>query len=138
MDNFKNILNSLLKDKRIRYLLAGGWNTFFGYGLMVVLYDLLSNQVHLVLIAFISSFIAISMSFATYKIFVFQTKGLWLIEWQRSFVVYGVATLFSIFLLWLFVDIYFFDIYVSQAMSSLLVILASYFGHKIFTFKKHE
>lgn len=127
-----------LKDKRIRYLLAGGWNTIFGYLLMVILYELLSNQFHLVSIAILSSFIAISMSFATYKFFVFKTKGAWVSEWLRSFVVYGVATLFSIFSLWLLVDVIDINIYISQAISSALVIFFSYFGHKIFTFKKYE
>lgn len=132
----KSEITSFLKDKRIRYLLAGGWNTLFGYGLMLFMYELLNKELHLVAIAFLSSFIAISMSFATYKIFVFKTKGFWLTEWLRSFVVYGVVTLLSIFLLWLFMTVFNINIYISQAISSMLVIFGSYFGHKSFTFKK--
>lgn len=138
MVKLKSAIVVFFKDKRIRYLLVGGWNTIFGYLLMVILYELLSNQFHIVAIAFLSSFIAISMSFATYKVFVFNTKGFWLTEWLRSFIVYGLATLLSIFLLWLFMAIFNIDIYISQALSSTLVILGSYFGHKSFTFKKHE
>lgn len=136
MGMLKSALTSFLKDKRIRYLLAGGWNTLFGYGLMICMYELLNKQLHLVAIAFLSSFIAISVSFATYKIFVFETKGFWLVEWLRSFIVYGLATLVSIFLLWLFVGVFDINIYISQAISSALVIIGSYFGHKSFTFKK--
>jgi putative flippase GtrA len=129
---------SFLKDRRIRYVLAGGWNTIFGYGLFVFLYELFNKQLHLVVIASLSSFFAISMSFFTYKIFVFKTKGLWLIEWIRSFLVYGIATFFSILLLWFFVNIFNINVYFSQAISSLVVIIGSYFGHKKFTFKKND
>ena len=138
MNNVKKVMTSVLKDIRVRYFLAGAWNTLFGYGLMVYLYSIFNEKLHIVALAFSSSFIAISMSFITYKLFVYKTKGRWLAEWLRSFIVYGVATLFSIFLLWLFVEIVGINIYTSQALSSILVILGSYFGHQNFTFKKHE
>lgn len=138
MLNLKNAAVSVLQDIRVRYLLAGAWNTLFGYSLMVYLYNVFNKQLHIVVVAFLSSFIAISMSFITYKCFVYKTKGGWLVEWLRSFIVYGVATLISIFLLWLFVEVIKINIYISQALSSILVILGSYFGHRNFTFKKHE
>ena len=138
MVNVKNAAVYVLQDIRVRYLLAGAWNTLFGYSLMVYLYNVFNNQLHIVAVAFLSSFIAISMSFITYKCFVYKTKARWLVEWLRSFIVYGVATLISIFLLWFFVEIIKINIYISQALSSILVILGSYFGHRNFTFKKNE
>ena len=138
MSGAKNLITQILRHKKVRYLCAGGWNTLFGYGLMVVLYECLNAHFHLVAIAVLSSFISISMSFLTYKVFVFRTQGSWINEWVRSFVVYGVASLFSILLLWLFVDLLGFNIYFSQAVSMILVVSASYLGHARFTFNKDE
>ena len=127
-----------LQNEKIRYLAAGAWNTLFGYGLMIVLFEWLSSHLHLVVIAIISSFFSITVSFLTYKVFVFKTVGNWLSEWMRSFVVYGGATAFSIVLLWLFVDTFGLNIYIAQAASIVLVVFASYIGHQKFTFRKHE
>lgn len=132
----KNLTVSLLKDKKIRYVLAGAWNTLFGYCLMVSLYENFNKDLHLVFIAFLSSFIAITMSFLTYKIFVFKTKGNWFQEWMRSFLVYGGASLVSTTILWLLIDIFLIDIYIAQAISIVIVIIVSYISHSKFTFKK--
>lgn len=127
-----------LQNKKMRYLIAGAWNTLFGYGLMVVLFKCLSSYLHLVVIALISSFFSITVSFLSYKIFVFRTVGNWFTEWLRSFVVYGGATVFSIALLWLFIDGLDLNIYLAQGASTVLVVFASYIGHQKFTFKKNE
>ena len=133
-------LNSMLKifkTKSIRYLLAGGWNTAFGYFLGVGLYLLLSDRLHITLIAIICNILAISMSFLTYKLFVFKTSGNWLTEYLRSFVVYGTMALLGILLLWCFVDLLGVKIWWAQALVIFLTVFISYFGHKLFTFKSH-
>lgn len=138
MSQFYKFIYLGLQNEKIRYLAAGAWNTLFGYGLMIILFELLSSHLHLVVIAAISSFFSITVSFLTYKVFVFKTMGNWLSEWMRSFVVYGGATAFSIALLWLLVDAFGLNIYIAQAISTVLVVFASYIGHQKFTFKKNE
>jgi putative flippase GtrA len=125
-----------LEHKPLRYLLAGGWNTIFGYGVGVGLYTLLAGKLHITLIAAFANIIAITMSFLIYKLFVFKTPGNWLLEYGRSYIVYGGMAIFGIILIWIFVDILGWRIWYAQALVILVTVGASYLGHKFFTFKK--
>lgn len=120
----------------LRFLLTGGWNTVFGYGVGVGLYALLAGKLHITLIAAVANIIAITMSFLTYKLFVFKTQGNWLLEYGRSYIIYGGMAIFGIILIWIFVDILGWQIWYAQALVIFITIAASYFGHKFFTFKK--
>lgn len=122
-------------NQKLRYLVVGGWNTFFGYFMMILLFNLLHSKIHVVIIATISSIISITMSYLTYKKFVFKTSGNWLREWLRCFFVYSTASFFSIIMLWVLVDIVGLNIYIAQLSVMLIVVLASYISHKNFTFK---
>jgi putative flippase GtrA len=129
------VLNNLLKIKSARYLLAGGWNTLFGYGVGVGLYVLLIDRLHITLIAIIANIISITMSFVIYKLYVFRSPGNWLKEYLRCYILYGSMACFGIVLLWIFVDYFHINIWFSQAFVIFSTVFASYFGHKFFTFK---
>ena len=129
-------MRKYLEHKPLRFLLAGGWNTVFGYGVSVGLYTLLAGKLHITLIAAVANIIAITMSFLTYKLFVFKTPGNWLLEYGRSYIVYGGMAIFGIILIWIFVDILGWWIWYAQALVILVTVGASYLGHKLFTFKK--
>ena len=49
-------MRKILERKPLRYLIAGGWNTIFGYGVTVGLYALMADKLHIVLIATIPIF----------------------------------------------------------------------------------
>jgi len=125
-----------LERKPLRYLLAGGWNTIFGYATSVGLYALLADKLHITVIAAIANIFAITMSFLTYKLFVFKTSGNWLLEYGRSYIVYGGMAVFGIILIWIFVDVLKWQIWYAQALVILITVGVSYLGHKFFTFKK--
>lgn len=129
-------MRKYLERKPLRYLLAGGWNTVFGYATSVGLYALLADKLHIAVIAAIANIFAITMSFLTYKLFVFKTSGNWLLEYCRSYIVYGGMAIFGIVLIWIFVDIWKWQIWYAQALVILITVGASYLGHKFFTFKK--
>lgn len=128
-------MRKLLQKKSIRYLLAGGWNTVFGYGIGVGLYMALSSKLHIAIIAAIGNILAITMSFLTYKLFVFKTTGNWLVEYGRSYLVYGFMALLSIVLLWILIDYLGVDIWYAQAFVIIFTVGISYLGHKFFTFR---
>ena len=121
---------------KARYLLAAGWNTLFGYGLGVSLYKLLYPGLSIFLIAVLANLISISMSFLSYKLFVFRTKGNWIREYLRSYVAYGVTAVLSIFLFWFLIDIHNINIWLTQLFAITMTAAASYFFHKYFTFKR--
>ena len=125
-----------MQSDRVRYLIAGAWNTFFGYSLAVLLFLALTDKLHTVIIALIANFFAILMSFTTYKIFVFRSRGNWRREFIRAFMVYGNMALTSIGLLWILIDIIKLNIWLSQALTLVLTVSLSYFLHKKFTFRQ--
>lgn len=122
-------------NKHLRYLLAGGWNTVFGYGIMIFLFKILSNFLNIVVIAIIGNFLSITMSFLTYKTFVFQKKGNWVYEYLRCYLVYGGLAILNIVMNWVFVDYFHISIWISQGICIPVAVLISYFGHSKFTFK---
>jgi putative flippase GtrA len=123
---------------QLRYLVAGVWNTIFGYGVGVGLYLLLSEVMHIAWIGLIANVLAITMSFTTYKLFVFRSRGHWFAEYLRSYVVYGSMALLGIVLLWLLVDGFHVRIWFAQGMVIVTTVVISYFGHARFTFRNHS
>lgn len=124
-----------IEPRQFRYLLAGGWNTCFGYATGLFIYHLLHEIYSIVLIGLLTNIAAITMAFITHKLFVFRTKGNWLAEYLRSYLVYGVSAVIGIAALWLLVDKFLVPFWLAQ----LLVILASvgitYIGHSRITFR---
>ncbi len=132
--NIKQKLNT----PKIRYLLAGGWNTVFGYSVGVILYYAFSNSLHVIAIGLLANFFAITMSFLTYKLFVFRTKGDWVREYFRSYLVYGAMALLGICMLWFMVDGFKIPFWLAQGLVILFTVIISYVGHSRFTFRKNS
>jgi putative flippase GtrA len=126
----------MLDSRKIRYLLAGGWNTLFGYTVGTGFYYLFSKHIHIIIVLILANFFTITMAFLTYKLFVFQTKGNWGMEYARSYLVYGTTALLSIIMLWLMVDFMAISFWIAQALMIVLTVIVSYNGHAHFTFSK--
>ncbi len=88
------------------------------------------------MIGVISNILAISFSFVTYKLFVFQTQGRWLTEYLKSYIVYGSSALLGIGLLWLLVGQLMVSIWIAQGIIIIITIIVSYLGHSRFTFRR--
>lgn len=121
-----------------RYLLVGGFNTLVGYGLGVGLYLALAARLHILVIGVIANVLAITVSFTTYKYLVFRSPGRWLVEYLRSYLVYGGSALVGIMLLWLLVDGLRLPIWLAQGLAIILTVIASYLGHDRFTFRRPQ
>ena len=150
----------------VRYLLVGGWNTAFGYFTYVALTWLFSRHVShgYMYAAVLSNVINISVAFLGYKWFVFRTRGNYLREWMRCFVVYGTAALPSLFVLPVLVNalVYLLHVpagniaghatqfqltsqymrntfwtapYIAGAILTGTTVVFSFFGHKHFSFR---
>ena len=121
----------------LAYLAVGGWNTLLGMLLYSFGYWLLGRQVHYLLLAIPVNIIAITNAFLCYKLLVFKTKGNWLREYLRCYMVYGGGTLISMALLWMLKELLEMNPVVANAIATLIVVICSYFGHKYFSFRKH-
>ena len=120
----------------LAYLVSGGWNTLFGLGLYTLVYWLWGNKVHYLLLAVLVNIAAITNAFLCYKLFVFRTKGNWLKEYFKCYIVYGTGTLSGMFLLWLLVKTCCINPVAANIIATGIVVAASFFGHKYFSFKK--
>jgi putative flippase GtrA len=81
-----------------RYLCVGVFNSLFGYINFAVILALLNKSLPLrvlyltvVLASLLSVPLNISVSYFSYKFFVFRTKGNYLGEWFKCFAVYGTG-----------------------------------------------
>lgn len=122
----------------IAYLVSGGWNTLFGIGLYSLVYWLWGGKVHYMLLTVPVNIAAITNAFLCYKLFVFRTKGNWLKEYLKCYLVYGGGTLSGMALLWIFAECFALNPMIANIISTAVVIIASYFGHKYFSFRKPQ
>ena len=127
---------ALLRSRPARYLLAGGWNTLAGYGIFVIFYYLLSGQVHYFIILTIITVINITISFLSYKLFVFRTRGNYLREYLRFYVVYAIPITLGFLLFPVFVKGMKINPYLAQALILVITVIISYFGHKHISFAR--
>lgn len=128
----------------LRYLVVGAVNTLFGYGCFAVLNFVLTDNVpYAYMVANAgANVISITFSFLGYKWFVFRTKGNYLREYLRTYVVYGTSALIGFALLPVLVALVGMFLkdeklvpYVAQAFVIPLVVLTSFIGHKKFSFR---
>ena len=125
----------LCQDKRFRYLAVGGINTFFGYCFSLICYQVFHACLHIVIIGAICNVVSISFSFVLYKLFVFRTKGHWLQEYARCYVVYGVSAVLGILAAWVMVDYLDVAFWLAQAIVIAVTVCFSYVGHSRFSFR---
>jgi len=135
VDKLFRRVSALLARQEVRYLMAGGWNTVFGYGVYVWLLWLFQPQVHYMAIAVATNVLAITMAYATHKLFVFRTKGNVLREYLKFYGVYGVTAVLGLAALPLCVEWLGMSPYVAPLLILGVTVVVSYFGHKHFSFK---
>jgi putative flippase GtrA len=120
--------------QKVNYLLVGAWNTIFGYGSFALLYLLFSHAVHYLVLFIISYLVSITNSYIGFKLFVFRTKGNYLHEYLRFYLIYGTIMLLNLGLLPLSVALFNVSPLVAQAGFILFSTAGSYLGHKYFSF----
>jgi len=130
-----------------RYILVGGFNTVFGYGLFALL-NWLSRGMgsyNYMFAAVVSNVVAVTVAFLGYKWFVFRTRGNYLVEWMRCIGVYGSSMAFGLAALPILVTILRRYLqkpeqapYIAGAILTLTTVLFSFLGHKKFSFRERR
>jgi putative flippase GtrA len=129
----------------VRYIVVGGFNTVFGYGVFALLnwaFRGLGSYSYMYA-AVLANLIAITVAFLGYKWFVFRTGGNYLVEWIRCLGVYGSSMLIGLAGLPILVPILRGFLkrpelasYIAYAMMTAITLLFSFVGHKNFSFRK--
>jgi putative flippase GtrA len=131
----------------VRYIVVGGFNTVFGYGLFALLTWSFKGlgSYNYMYAAVLANVIAISVAFLGYKWFVFRTRGNYLVEWIRCFGVYGSSMLIGLAGLPILVPILRHVLrrpeqapYIAGALLMIVTVLFSFFGHKNFSFRQKQ
>lgn len=137
------------KGEALRFLIAGAGNTLFGIADTFFFTWLCVHAVpvHAALATSVatlfSTVINISVSFLTYKLFVFRTEGNYLREYSRSLLIYlpsllvsivAVAPLAAVLAHWLPRPR--FAPYAAQACIVAVAVIPQFLGHKNITFRK--
>ncbi len=122
--------------EQILYLAVGGWNTLFGYLVFVVLYALFGSVVNYAVVIVISYVIAIANAYIGYRYVVFRSHGGVLHELPRFSLVYLVTMVVNLVFFPLAVDALPISAYAVQAIFTIGVVIASYLGHKHFSFRR--
>lgn len=122
--------------EKVRYLIVGIWNTAFSYLSFAALYFLFSPKLHYLVLLAISNVLSITNAYACYKIFVFKTRGNYLREYFRFYVVYGVALCMNYVVLPICVELLHMSPLIAQALLTAFTVASSYLGHKHFSFRR--
>jgi putative flippase GtrA len=129
----------------IRYILVGGFNTFFGYAVFALLNWSMRGlgSYSYMYAAVLANVIAITVAFLGYKWFVFKTRGNYLLEWIRCFAVYGTSMLIGLAGLPILVALLRPRLrnpglasYLAAAIMTAITVIFSYLGHKNVSFRR--
>lgn len=131
------VVRELLVHRReqILFLVVGGWNTLFGYAIFALLYWLLHTLLPVTAILLVSYAVAFINNFLCYKYIVFRTRGGHVGEILRFMVVYVPILLANLIVLPLALRTLPLNAYVVQGIYTVVVVLLSYLGLKLFTFR---
>jgi putative flippase GtrA len=122
------------RRQQVRYLVVGAWNTIFGYLVWAVLQFLLGSRLHYLAIVLIAWPIAVLNAYLGYRRFVFHSRGSIVRELPRFSLVYLTSLLANLVVLPFALAVLPFNIYVIQALFTVVVVVASYVAHKYYSF----
>ncbi len=135
----ENLLNKKLNNKFIsKFLLAGIINSIAGYSIGILSFELFYNLYGIIFVGFVSNIASILFSFLNYKFFIFKTPfNQFIKEISKSFLLYGFIFVINIFFLYICIEIFKLNIYISQFIVISSSILLSILGQFLFVFKKN-
>lgn len=129
---------------KIRFVLVGIWNTFFGYGVYVALDWLFerafaNRAVAYMSAAVLSNILAILNAYIFHKYITFRSEARgWAMipEFLRFFSTYLVSIVVGLATLPVFVEVFGIDPKIAGALVLPVTVLASWLGHSRFSFRK--
>jgi len=130
-----SMVQEMWRNEKIRYMLIGGYNTFFGYSVFAILWLLWGESLHYVVLLSISHIVAVTNAFFGYRIWVFRKKGGMLGDFARFNLVYLGTFIFNLLALPALIEMMGFHPLFAQALVVFVTVVASYLLHRRFSFK---
>jgi len=129
-------LVALLRRREIAYLLVGGTNTLLGLGVFTALYYLWGDTLHYLGALVLAYAVGIVVGFFLHRRLVFRVQGNLVVDFLRFTGVQGTSLALNAVLLPLLVEAAHLPVVPAQVLSLALVVVASYFGHLLFSFHR--
>lgn len=123
------------RREQVLYLAVGAWNTLFGYLIWALFQYMLHDYLNYLVVLVLAWFPAVLMAYVGYRLVVFRSKGSVWRELPRFSLVYVGTLCASLIGLPILLRMLPFDIYVTQALFTAAMVLASYLAHKFFSFR---
>ena len=124
---------------KIRFLIAGAFNTTIGLALFPAIYFLAAPmKLHYLVILTISQVLCISFAFLTSKFLVFRTSGNYLRETGKFLTFHLTYFLVNLAALPALVEFLGMNPVLAQTLFAVLVIVTSYFWHSRITFSSSK
>ena len=120
--------------EQVLYLVVGGWNTVFGYCVWALMQFLLGDYLPYLVIVLLSWPIAVLNAYLGYRFMVFRSHGPVLRELPRFSLVYAATLVVNLAVLPIALATLPFNIYVIQALFTVVVVVCSYLAHKYYSF----
>jgi putative flippase GtrA len=121
--------------EQLLYLLFGGWNTVFGYGIWALMQYLFGGYLPYPAVLLLAWPPTVLNAYIAYRRIVFRSRGSVLMELPRFSLVYLVALVLNLALLPVALRVLPFNIYLVQALFTGIIVICSYLGHKHFSFR---
>jgi putative flippase GtrA len=122
--------------QKLRFLVAGLFNTILGYGIFSTLYLALGDKVHFMVVGVLSQMVSLCCAFATHRWLVFRSAS----PWVSSFLRFNVSQLFTfglgLTILYFFVHFAHLSPLGAQALAVLITVFVAYFLHKYYSFRQ--
>lgn len=131
-------IKQLISDKRVSFLLVGGFNTLLGFGIYTLLTVWVFHDLKFgYLISLVISYaVGITVGFFLYRRFVYKVNGKIFSDFVKFTSVYLFSITLNLILLPAFVQLTPIGPVLAQAMVLVITTLVSYFGHGYFSFRR--
>jgi putative flippase GtrA len=120
--------------RKLRFLLAGGYNTVFGYLVFGALFFALGKTISYLLIALLAHLISLVNAFVVHRRLVFRSTG----QWRASFIRFNLSQLsslaFGMTCLYALVEFGRIKPLAAQALAMMITVPLTYLLHRRFSF----
>lgn len=122
--------------EQLRFLVVGSLNTALGFGLFVLMQFLLGHLIGEVAVLLIAHLLASTVAFALHRRITFRVTGNVVKDYARFQMVFIVPISINLVLLPILTRVAGVNVYLAQALITVVSVTVSYFGHKYFSFRR--
>ena len=128
-------IKNYYNDEKLKYLLVGFYNFFFGYAVFYIIFFFYFNKINYILLLTFVHLISTTNNFFLYSKLVFFRKKITLLEYFKFNLSYLILYFLNLLLLSLAINFVNLNLYLSQFLIMIIMVLFGYILNKFFVFK---